>query len=62
MTETRFNAAVKSAASAVCAIFALVAHVMGWSPVFVSQNFLDLIATAICSLGAVYWALKHGDE
>lgn len=62
MTEARYSAAVKSAASAVCAIIALLAHALGWSPEIINKYFLDLIATAICSGGAVYWALRHGSE
>lgn len=62
MTEARYNSAVKSGASAICAIVALLAHAAGWSPDIINKYFLDLIATAICSLGAVYWAVKHGRE
>lgn len=62
MTEARYSAAVKSAASAACALVALLAHLLGWSPEIVNKYFLDLVATLICSAGAAYWAVKHGSE
>lgn len=62
MTETAFTNAVKSAASTIAAIIALLAHALGWSPVFVSEYFLDLVTSLICSVGAVYWAVRAKPE
>jgi hypothetical protein len=62
MSETIFNSAVKSAASTIVAIIALLAHAFDWSPVFVSEYLLDLVTSLICSIGAVYWAVKHRGE
>lgn len=62
MEEAKFNAAAKSVAALVTALLAVASHVLGLSPEFASQHFLDLITSAICSLASLYYAVQHRKE
>lgn len=60
--RTRFLNTVKACASAVTGIIAFAAYMLGLSPDFASQYFLDLVTSFICSGASIFYTVKNRAE
>jgi hypothetical protein len=62
MEETNFNNRVKAIASTVAAVLAALSNALGWSPTVISANLIDLIASAVCAVAAIYFYFRKPAE
>lgn len=62
MEEVTFTNRVKAIASTIAAVLAALSNALNLSPTIISANLIDLVASAVCAVAAVYFYFKKPVE